>query len=226
MAELTEGWINLARQDKSHVGIKVLDSFPVEYWTDLIKSFEGKEAVGCQAECHGAVTPYAERLEGQNFTLNPLEIVSVWNRVLELLPITPRDTLYARYDIASALSFAYATAPINSKEWKGLFAKKSKDSRYLERLIKEDPQNREIYDKRLCEVLASLEQIDIYKLGEKKDETIERYKRIAKGDEEAKRKSEEIRIIQASKDKDGFLAELSENWGNGISMCNYSSFRG
>lgn len=78
MVMLTREQIETAKGDRLHVAIRVLDDVGAKHWETLRGSMrEAKDGSEQQRLCGEAFIPFAEALEGQRFTLQPLEIVSI-----------------------------------------------------------------------------------------------------------------------------------------------------
>jgi hypothetical protein len=115
---LTRDQIESAKNDRSHVVTRIIDQIGMAHWTDLTNLLRvTKDNQEQQRLCSKSMIPFAEALGREVFTLEPLEIVSIWAKALEVFP----DNCYPRYDLSTSIACAYGTIPISSEAWKHLF---------------------------------------------------------------------------------------------------------
>lgn len=159
--------IETAKSDRSHTAIKTLDDM-LDRWGALNDSLKGEN--DCQKQqklCAEAFVPFAEALEGQAFTLKPLEIVSIWSRAMELFP----ESIYARCRLSASLICVYGTAGTESQKWEHLFKKINENSRYLRDMAHRDMKGANRFIRRLFEINRSLKALDYYLYGTRGDLT-------------------------------------------------------
>ena len=152
---LTKEEILAARQDKSHLVVKTLDEFS-SHWQELMNAIstdDSKKRYSCSSSY---MIPFADRLEGQDFPLGPLEIVSIWQSASEHFS----KSIYPRYKLAQALACVYGTFPIQSEFYKNLFRKISRENSYLKTL--EVDINLDLFKKRLTEIKTSLDDLNYF----------------------------------------------------------------
>jgi len=209
---LTKEQVESAKKDRSHVVVSILDSLGKPYWDNLLGTAAKYNGNSEKQKIYEAgVVPFAEQLEGGDFTLSPFDLISIWTRALEISP----NSRYLRHSLSTAIACAYASNPIESEHWKHLFKKIQEDSRSLRAVAEKDKVNRKIFKARLKVIDKSLDDLDFYKTGTKED-IIELVRKMVAGDKEAGRRVQEIE--EWKKEHEGYLiGEISENWANGAS---------
>lgn len=204
-----------AKQDRSHIVIQTFDALGAEHWKNLVKRLRtDTNNQRQQKECRDAIVPFAEALDGKAFTLEPLDIVSIWSRAMEVFP----NTTYPRYSLSTAIACAFGALPIKSEDWKNLFKKmnENRGSRYLEDLARKDRANSIIFGQRLTEISASREELDYYTYGTRENMSDLVNMAYGQGDKEAEKRYEQI-IKWEKAHKDTVLGAIHENWSNGVS---------
>jgi len=155
---LTKNQIEAASKDRNHLVIKTLDSFGDNYWSRLVEEARAKpsQQEGCMKYYEGFI-PFAKNINGQKFTLNPLEIISVWSRATELFPIQQ----HAKYALSTAIACTYGIYPIKSDELMGLYESiATRNYKKAGEIVKESETERERFRGRLREIKNSLEKIN------------------------------------------------------------------
>lgn len=116
---LTKEAIESAKQNREHYAIQALSSFGEGYWSKFARELQSTADNQLQQKaCRRIVIPIARALEDQQFTLKPLEIVSIWPHISD--PFYPPSN-YLGYDLSEALSWTYAIRGIKASAWKSLF---------------------------------------------------------------------------------------------------------
>ena len=203
LPNLNREQIENAKKDRSHLAIKILDSFGNQYWTDAVQEMrraDGNEAK--QEVCRKAILPAAEAFEGQDFTLKPLEIISIWSRARELFG----KVTYPNYGLSTALAFSFCSRPIQSEAWKHLYQKHGQKG-YFTRLCKGERENSLVFGRKLDQLRESRREIDFYIYGtrESMGDIVQRMVRKEKGGQIG---NDEPEWIQPA--REFFLGELAE----------------
>ena len=146
--------------------------------------------------------------EAGNFSLEPLELVSLWSRVIELF-----DSRYARYALSDMIVLSYAIYGLENLVWKGFPRYFLENSRLPPEVLADKEGLRHVRN-RIGEISESREQLHIYLYGGK-DLGPQRAADLAieaqKGDEKA---NEQLRRLIAH-DKEhstSILREFGENF--------------
>lgn len=161
---LTREQVEWAKKDRSHIVVQTLNSFGKEYWKKTIMqaNLYNEDNQIRQQIYNESFLPFAIKLEGQLFTLNSLEIISIWSRADELFP----KLVYPKYSLSTNLALVYGTALLNLDEWKELPKdypiSGSEFTRKLTKLSNQDSQSASVMRKRLREIDKSLREIDRY----------------------------------------------------------------
>jgi len=207
---LTREQIEYAKRDISHPVVQLFLDMQ-----DYIKKFrEDYERIHDDEDeqrfVKENITPLAERLdELDDFSLAPLDIVSIWSRVYN-------DFIgYTRYNLAATIPATYGTRGIVYPDWKGVVPFLAKNRKLPERLIK-DEENQLYFWKRLREVNKSLGELDYHSYGTRKDWSGLIDKAYKEGNEKAKEEFKRI-IDWHEKHKDKILGEIHENFDHGFS---------
>lgn len=96
--------------------------------------------------------------EAGPFTLEPLDMIAIWSKVVEVFPVS---TIY-RYPVAAAVSSAYAVQGIDNPNWKK-FPAKYLNSRRIPEELKQDRNGLEHVREKLEEVGTSLSILAPYR---------------------------------------------------------------
>ncbi len=206
--------IEEAKNNRNHIVIRTFDGLRMPHWGALLESLRtNSDNQQQQVLCQRAVIPFAEALNGNVFTLKPLEIVSIWSRVTEILPST-----YASYSLSTAIACAYGAMPIKSEDWKHLFRNMYEGGacyEYLEDIATKDKINAIVFRQRLGDISTSYDELDYYSYGTREEMCDLAEKAYRHGDKEAEERFD--RMVQWQKaHKDEVLGKIHENWGNGI----------
>jgi len=208
---LTTEQVESAKKDRSHLAIVTLDSFGDSYWPSIIEKTRPEDNQKRQEIYRQAFIPFSEKLHETDFSLGPLDIISIWSRAKEIFP----EQIYARYELSTSLACSYGSNPIDSQDWKRVSASGSISER-LHDLSKTDKAKASLFSKRLTEIDSSLKEIDLYRKGTTEDIIELARKAYVEKDEEAKEKLLAIQEKEKETDSDGFLHDIHENWGNGM----------
>ena len=217
---LTREQVETAKQNRSHIAIEIFDSLGDEYWKKLAESAKVEDNQEVQRVYAKGFLPFAGALEGNLFTLNPLEIISIWSKKRELFEMRP----YPGYQLATILSCAYGAQSLESKKWKNLFTRlfSSSEGRDSFRdLCKKDAASSKIFFNRLEEIRLSLSDIAHYREGTRESFVDLSRKAYLEKDQLSLKKLDEIEARIKEYDSDGFLGAISENWGNGMLRAPY-----
>ncbi len=187
---LTRAQVENAKRDRSHVAITELDRIGQPHWNSLVDSLRGAEDNrGGQMLIEKAFIPLAEALEGKQFSLGPLEFVSIWVRMDELLPLNTdvktRDGLdvghltnfTCRYGLAQSILCPYATLTIESQDWKHLyknFVESQKGTMYLQDVAIKNRDGALVFRQRFAEIRKNVGMISNYEHEVEFDATVNR----------------------------------------------------
>ncbi len=154
----------------------------------------------------------ADALEGtEDFTLTPLELIAIWSKAHEFF------SGYGRYALARMLSCAYAIKNGQNQAYRG-FVRHRLEDRELPQEVKQDREGLLYIQRRLAEISASLDEVDFYTYGTRESAMelgFNLAKRVQEGDKVAQKELDTL--IQREKEyKTEVLAELHENFGNGM----------
>ena len=194
---LTMEQVEAAKLDVSHPVVRALISMK-----DYCKHFNEEYAKVkhdyelTQEFLRRNIAPLADKINELNeFTLEPLDIISIWSQVNKSF-----SGLYIRYDLANIIPAKYGVIGIKSLMWGEFIAHESRTKRGVCDLpedLMNDKENMYYFYRRLWDVSKSLDEIDLYKNGIK--ESVERSK----------------------KHDNTFLSEIHENFGNGFNSLLY-----
>jgi hypothetical protein len=209
---ITKEQVEAAKKDRSHIAIKTLNDLGESYWIDVARRAESDRDKRQEIYTQGYI-PFTQALKGESFTLNPLEIISIWSRASELFE---GEVPYPRYRLSTSLSCLYGAMNIESGPWKTLYEGICDERvRPFNDLVEKDGENAIKFRDRLYEIDKSLGQIKVFYNGTTEDIS-ELCKKERLGDESAKNKIDAIAENQERNDGNGFLRKISENWGNGM----------
>jgi len=207
----TKEQFEAAKKDRRHVAILALDNLGEKYWRDFMATLDS-EKTGYRL-IGEAFVQFADAIEGKPFSLNPLDIVSIWTRAGELFGRRAAP----KYNLATSLTFVYGTLPIASQNWKNMFRIYQKEGSiftYLQRLKRDESKNYRLYKGRIEDILRSLDELKFFCNGTRED-VLDLFRKSICGDRKAKEIAEEV--TRRQKEPDGeFICEIVENWGNGI----------
>ncbi len=215
---ITAERINAAKNKRNHAVITAFESMGEAYWEALKDSLRRTEGSGDQMKISTrAAIPFSESLKGKKFTLDPLELVSIWSRIMETFPNTESCNMrgvYPKYNISTAIACAYGTQNIDSEEWKNLFKKiTSSGIGPFISLTNNDTKNASIFAEKIGDIRESLKTLHAFYT---RDRTGYTFMRLARsGDADADRILSEQQYAK-QKCNDELLETLHENWGNGI----------
>ena len=185
---LKEEQIEAAKSDRSHLAVQVFDALGAKYWEDLYESLKASTYDKKDALCSASIIPYAEALEGKLFSLTSTDIVSIWSRILEVFP----DDRNTRYALSRAIAFVYATAIIDSEEWKHVSEFMHEEGfRYLIDLAEKDEPNAIKFRQRVSEINANLQELKYYAHGTREDAVALVRKADGGNDQDAKKRLEQ-----------------------------------
>lgn len=213
---LTREQIDVAKRDRLHVAIRALDDIGPRHWETLRDRLANTKGGNKEKQRLSGdfIIPFAETLEGQAFTLQPLEIVSIGAKAMELFP----GHAYPRYSLATSIAFVFGAAAIDSEKWRHLFkGHEQNQDRYLQHLAFREEENAAIFRAQLAVIFESLAELDYYTYGTREN-VFELAKRAVRSeDPEAEREMERVEVWQREHRED-VLSEIHENWGNGVGL--------
>ncbi len=107
---LTRYSVELAKVDRNHPVIRTLDALGTGSWMALTDTLRDRsDQANNQGRIQDSLAPLSRALVGVDFTLSPLEIVSIGVKSLELFP----GQLYFRYGLATRVACAYMTTDVS-----------------------------------------------------------------------------------------------------------------
>lgn len=144
------------------------------------------------------------------FTLEPLELLAIWSRAVELFHV------YMRYELAAVLSAAYAIQGLANPGWKK-FPRTYLETGNLPAEVLEDRDGLLQVKAKLQELKKGREVIDIYVFGIENpmEKSVELAKRARDGDKEADKEFDLLIERQKSRQTKA-ISELGENFGQGL----------
>ncbi|MFA6022606.1 MAG: hypothetical protein WC781_00800 [Candidatus Pacearchaeota archaeon] len=141
-------------ENKKHLIIDTLNQYN-DYFIRKKESTELKENSEVQKIAFASLIPFARDIEQKDFELAPLDILSIWDKTLELFPINPYENCYFRYELSRAITCAYCTNKIEDKSWGDIFNKSTLYFDYLSKLIVNDPKSGEHFKQKINEIRKS-----------------------------------------------------------------------
>ena len=209
---LTKEQIELAKKDTSHPVVQLMLGMK-DYIKEFNKGYEKCSGTD-EAKIYRAENfqPLAKKLgQLEDFSMQPLDLVSIWSRVCEDFP-----KRYEKYDLAGAIPITYATRGINSQKWGKLVSLVMK-KRMIPHELLQDDKNQLHFWVRMRDIFESMEEIRFYAHGTREDLGELGRKAYREGDKEVEKRFEKI-VVWSKEHKDEILSELRENFGNGFNI--------
>ena len=207
---ITKEAIESAKLNRKHEVIETLSSMRETHWTNLANELSANVDNQIQQRlCKDSVVPVYRKLEGSRFTLQPLEIVSIWSYVSGS-PFPASH--YLKYKLSAALSWNYVLRNVESGEWRDLFCTGSITK--MEQLSQRDSHSSNIVLKKAAEISQSLDELSYYHNGTR-ESAIELTVKACRGDKSAEVCLQEVDIWR-KEHEDSLLSMISENWIHGL----------
>lgn len=155
-------------------------------------------------------------VEAGSFTLQPLEMVAVWSRAMEIFP----SNLYHRYALARIITSAYAIQGLEATPaWKS-FPRHFFETNNIPDELVEDRLELEHLKWRISDIGRSIDELDFYSYGTREDAMEVAFKlgkrANQEGDVEAQEQLDKL-ISYQKEHKTPVLGAIHENWGIGLS---------
>jgi hypothetical protein len=155
---LTVESVKEATSNREHAAIAAFDSLGKAHWENLRRATDA-----CEKE-HEAYAPYVKAfapfaviLERKEFTLNPLDLVSIWS-MLEGLKF---KHVHAGYGLAHSLALTYGTSTMKNADWKNLYGWVADDEMdALMHLMDSETPDAIIFQSRLLDIYLSSQELD------------------------------------------------------------------
>lgn len=145
------------------------------------------------------------------FTLQSLDIVAIWSRVMEIF------SGYQRYALAGMISGVYAIQGLEDSAWKK-FPRHCLETGEIPPELREDKSSLAYLKQRLDHIGESLEELDFYVYGTREapmKPVVALARRIDQGDKEAQKELDGLISYQKSHSAP-VLAAIHENFSNGL----------
>ncbi len=155
--------------------------------------------------------------EASPYTLQPLELVAIWSRVLELFPDGPGDMGYhPRYALAGIISTVYAVSGSVNTKWLDFPMTYLRDLS-LPAEVLQDRDGASCVFHRLAEIRLNFLEVDYYKWGSRIDFGSLMDRAL---NDDSTAKSEIMSRLEGFKRRDTpVLCQLIENFGNGMTYA-------
>lgn len=207
-SRLTKKQIESAEKDAKHPVVQLMLNMQ-DYIEDFNKGYERINGYRGDYIIEN-LQPFAKELDKlDNFSMHPLDLISVWSAVYKKF-----YSLNRKDDLAIALSTSYAIKKILSKEWRGLSGVILKKRKLPDNLLK-DKKNQLYFWKRIKNIKESLKEIGFYRFGTRKD-IGKLYREQYLGFESANKKLNKIHAWEKEHD-DNILSNLHEDFSEGLS---------
>lgn len=200
------------REEINHPVISLLEEHKtalVGLRQELVAIKDSQEAQRYIAQTHGFLADSLEQLD--NFTLQPLELVAIWSKAMELMDY------YQRHAFGRILATAYAIQTFEESKWQGL-TRHFLETRQFPDDIAVDRNGLEQVVGKFDEISESMEELDFYVNGVEGSGVslaAELAKKSSDGDTEARVKLDEL-IKHHKEYTTPTLNEIHENLGNGM----------
>ncbi|OGD82793.1 hypothetical protein A3A54_02050 [Candidatus Curtissbacteria bacterium RIFCSPLOWO2_01_FULL_39_62] len=200
------------REEMAHPVISLLETHAytlVGFREELKEIKDTQRAQSYIADTHGFLADSLEQLD--SFTLQPLELVAIWSKAMEVMDY------YQRHAFGEILAVAYAVQSFEEPKWQGL-------TRYLLEThqfpddISADRNGLGQMVSKFDEISESMGELDFYVNGVEGSGVslaAELAKKSGEGDADAGRKLEEL-IKHHKEHTTPTLAEIHENLSNGM----------
>ena len=154
--------------------------------------------------------------EASPYTLQPLELVAIWSRVLELFPDGPGDMGYSlRYSLAGIISTVYAVSGSVNAEWLDFPRTYLRDLGLPAEVLQDRDGALRVFH-RLEEVRLNFLEIGCYARGSRMDFG-SLINRALNGDSEAENELKSSIKREGPENRNTpVLSEIGENFGNGM----------
>ncbi len=163
---ITRESIALARRNRDHPVIETMDQMGTPYWNILRESLRSRTNPKEKHEIRWrAMVPFAEALRGREFTLGPLEIVSIWSKAMKTFQgnSLPNESVSLRHSLASAIVWSYVEDGM-PQDWRSLFKRlrEREGLSYLRSLVEQGGSDAERFFARRNEIEASIGALKAY----------------------------------------------------------------
>jgi len=122
--ELTEEQVKLAKTNRSHLVSQAIDYVGERHWRELRDKMKNVDYPDVARDvAMVGILPVALVIDQKGFHLNPTDILSIWSRAVEVMPIISGNVYssYPRHELATAVALAHASYGIRSDKVKGLY---------------------------------------------------------------------------------------------------------
>lgn len=158
---------------------------------------------------------FADAVEnGRSFSLEPLDLVAVWSKAMEVF-----DNRYGRYALARIVILSYATQSLANPVWRGLPRHYLKTGELSEEAVK-DGDGLLYVKSRLDDISRSDNELDFYASGTRESAMKLAFKLAGlaqNGNTEAAQQLEQLKAYH-NEHVTPVLREIKENFGNSLPL--------
>ena len=159
---LTKEQIDDAKKDRNHVVISTFDDM-LENWKTLMPILRSETVTKeRQKLCDAAFLPFAEGLEDKDIPINPLKLVSIWNRAMEVFPDMASTNRCVGYALSKSIAYSHGSNVIDLPRWKHLFRKTLSDTEYLKNVAMRDRDEAQVFGVRLNDIGVGIRHLERY----------------------------------------------------------------